>query len=128
MCDECHKYMDEDFTHAPNACPFLQAAYCPYCCINGHYVSKCPNKPTGRRFRKDPIPSVTPPPLTTPLMILGHSNLTYMEYLGLNGIEPKLKIEENKELVKKHLAKHGYELAESQMPPTTKLIKKPASK
>jgi hypothetical protein len=118
MCDECLPYMEEGFTHAVNACPLLQGAYCGYCTVNGHYMTKCPNRPIARRFRKDPIPSEKPEPITKNLAIIGHNNLTYMEYLGFHGIEPKLKLEENKELVKQHLAKHGYELAESQMPPT----------
>jgi hypothetical protein len=116
MCDECRPYTDAGFTHAADACPYLQAAYCSYCAINGHYMHKCPNRPKPRKFRKDPIPSVAPLPDTTPIAIIGHNNLTYMEYLGYHGIEPKLKIEENKELVKRHLAKRGYELAEQQTP------------
>ena len=79
-------------------------------------MNKCPNKPKPRTFRKDPIPSALPLPDPKPIAIIGHNNLTYMEYLGYHGIEPKLKIEENKELVKKHLTKRGYELAEQQMP------------
>ncbi len=120
MCDECAPYMENGFTHVPNACPLLQGAYCGYCTINGHYMSKCPNKPK-RRVRKEAIPSVTPPPPSKPLAIIGHNNLTYMEHLAYHGIEPKLKLEENKELVKQHLAKHGFELAESQFPPIAKL-------
>jgi hypothetical protein len=46
-----------------------------------------------------------------------------MEYLAFHGMEPKLKREENKELVKRHLAKRGFELAESQMPPTKQTTK-----
>ena len=119
MCDECKPYMEEGFTHGLNACPLLQAAYCSYCTINGHYMHKCPNKPK-RRVRTEAIPSVTPPPPTKPIAIIGHNNLTYMEYLAFHGMEPKLKREENKDLVKKHLAKRGFELAESQMPLPTK--------
>ncbi len=77
-------------------------------------MNKCLNRPKPRKFRKDPIPSEPPLPDPKPIAILGHNNLTYMEYLGYHGIEPKLKIEENKELVKKHLARRGYELAEQQ--------------
>ena len=91
-------------------------------------MSKCPNHPKPRTFRKDAIPSVTPVPLVKPIVIITHNNLNYIEHLSFYGIEPKLKIEENKELLKQHLAKNGYELADVQSPAKVQSSKNVASK